>query len=1140
MEKAKVLIIEDELVVARDLADMLGQCGHEVVGIASSGEEAVEKAEATNPDLVLADIKLDGPMDGIEASGLIRSSCDAAIIFLTARTESDLFERAKQTQPHGYLTKPVAPHELLRTVEMALYNSEMERQLRTSESRLRAILDQAFHFIGLMTPEGILIEVNRAALQSYGLSESDVLGMPLWETPWWTHSAEQQQRLRKAIEKAAAGELVPFEAFHSAPDGQIRYVDVSIKPMKDDRGNVTLLVPEGRDITERKNAEAALDAERLRFKTLAENAPFGMVMIGEDGAFQYTNLKFREIFGYDPAEIPCGREWFRKAFPDPAFRHEVIAGWIEDLKRSDFGEQRPRILSATCKDGTEKRVNFRTVQLETGEHLMTCEDITERYLADEALRASEDRLRALSEATFEAIFLSEKGICIGQNLSAENMFGYSTREAVGRRGTDWILPEFRELVRSKMLEGYEEPYEAIAVRKDGTRFHCEIQGRMVHYEGRWVRVTALRDISARKQAEDALKDSEERFRTAFRTSPDSISISRLEDGVYTDINEGFTALTGYAREDVIGKSSLRINIWHDPKGRDRMVEALGRDGYFSNLEAKFRLKDGQIRTGLTSARVIPLDGEPHVLAVTRDIEDWKKTQEALRESRQRLELALTGADLGLWDWNLTTGKAVWSERMVGILGYSQARIEHDLRSWKKQVHPEDWPEVSEMFNRHIEGSLPSFEVQYRNRRVSGGWKWIQARGKIVEWDEEGRPTRMTGTALDITESKTLEDQVLRSQKMEALGTLGGGIAHDVNNLLQIILGQADMLVQRGGMNEKSLKSLQAIRRATQNGAQLVKRILTFSRKAEAQMRPIDLSEEVRRVEELLRRTIPKMIAIEMSLEDDLWKIDADTSQLEQILLNLAVNAKDAMPEGGRLVFETRNAKISKEYCALHPEFSAGRYVMLAVSDTGQGMERAVSDRIFEPFFTTKQPGEGTGLGLSTVFGIVKSHGGHTHCYSEPDVGTTFTIYFPVAEMDLPTEAVDSGEIPAGGTETILLVDDEEAVRTLGAEMLELAGYSVLAAANGREALKVYGGKKEEISLVILDLVMPEMSGRMCLEKLLRMDPDARILIASGYSSNGPTQDALASGATGFISKPFDLKQILLAVRKSLDEPTEKP
>jgi len=1472
VEKAKILIIEDEIIVAHDLADLLSQWEYEVVGTASSGEEAVEMAQVTNPNLVLADIKLEGSMDGIEAAERINENADCAVIYLTARTESDIFERAKESAPYGYITKPVAPQELLRTVEMALYKYEMENRLRKSETRFRAIFDQTFQFIGLMTPEGILLEANRAALDFYGLTESEVIGLPFWETPWWTHSTEQQERLREAIKKAAAGEFVRFEAFHPAPDGALRYVDVSIKPVTDDQGNVSLLIPEGRDITDQKIAqnrladlnlikedlltvsdietklrritdgvvevfdadfariwmtgpgdrcdsgcvhaevtegphvcrnrdrclhlvassgrythtdgqthrrvpfgcykigrvasgeipkfltnevtedpnvhdhdwatslglvsfagyrllssdmepvgvlglfaqhtlsddedilleglanttaqviqtgiaEGALKDSEVRYRQMAENSLMG-VFIQEYGPFSYVNNRLTEMLGYQPEEMigkhilefvhPDDRELvhekkvkrvhgldvpthyeFRALCKDGGFKwleiyaasinyqgRSVIMGNVmditqrkkaeEELRVSDefnrsLVEYSPMAIVSFNKDGIIEYTNpasnrifgvpegqespllgFKIFDLppiaeqpnmlQSFQRLMQGQpiseleiayrspftgrdyvllasatpriassgsvngaitmfmDITESKRAAIAIKDSEQRLTQIINFLPDATFVVDlEGRVVVWNRAIERLTGVKAEDILGKDNYEHALPFYGERrpvlidLVNKRDEGIEGTYAF--VKEEGEMLVSEtppktlklkdlhlwnVAGPLYDEQGEVIgAIESIRDITERKRIEEALAESEERFRTAFQTSPDSININRLDDGVYIDINEGFTTITGYQREEVIGRSSSDINIWHEPKDRERLVEGLRKDGYVRNLETSFCYKDGRVRTGLMSASVVLLDGVPHILSVSRDIEDWKRTLDALRLSEQRLELALTGADLGLWDWNLKTGKAVWSERMEGMLGYAQTGIEPDLRSWKRQVHPEDWPNVSEVLNRHLEGSLPFFEIQYRNQSESGRWKWIQARGKVVEHDDEGNPLRMTGTALDITESKRLQEQLIQAQKMEAVGTLAGGIAHDVNNLLQVMLGQADMLLLRGGMEEKFTRSVEAIRQSARSGADLVKRILAFSREAETEMRPVNLSDEVLRIQRLLRRTIPRMISIEMNLEDRLWMISADPSQLEQVILNLAVNAKDAMPDGGRLVFETRNETLREEYSRLQPEVKPGKYVLMTVFDTGLGIEKEILDRIFEPFFTTKQPGEGTGLGLSMAFGIVKGHGGHISCYSELGLGTTFKIYFPVAEMDLPAAVADTIEMPAGGTETLLLVDDEESLRKLGVEMLELAGYTVLTATNGREALQVYSQRKDQIALVILDLVMPEMGGRQCLEELRRMDPSAKVLIASGYSANGPTKDALDRGAIGFINKPFDLKQILLAVRKSLDASREK-
>jgi two-component system, cell cycle sensor histidine kinase and response regulator CckA len=316
---------------------------------------------------------------------------------------------------------------------------------------------------------------------------------------------------------------------------------------------------------------------------------------------------------------------------------------------------------------------------------------------------------------------------------------------------------------------------------------------------------------------------------------------------------------------------------------------------------------------------------------------------------------------------------------------------------------------------------------------------------------------------------------------------------------------------------------------------LVRRVLTFARKTENEAAPLNLNDKITQTSQLLRRTIPKMIQIELKLSKKPTLIKADPSQIEQIIMNLAVNADHAMPEGGNLTIETQTVNLDKAYCLDHVEAIPGQYILLSVSDTGHGIDRKTMERIFEPFFTTKGPGIGTGLGLSMVYGIVKQHGGHITCYSEPGVGATFRIYFPAIVSEVKSEKPMDLAVPKGGTETILLVDDNESVRDVGREMLIEYGYRVITASNGREALEIYSAERESISLVILDLFMPEMGGKECLRALLRMDPQVRVLLVSGFTQNGEISDALDSGAKGFVRKPVEISKFLEKIRKIIDE-----
>ena len=386
------------------------------------------------------------------------------------------------------------------------------------------------------------------------------------------------------------------------------------------------------------------------------------------------------------------------------------------------------------------------------------------------------------------------------------------------------------------------------------------------------------------------------------------------------------------------------------------------------------------------------------------------------------------------------------------------------------------------------------------------------------------------------EKKQLEAQLLHAQKMEAVGTLAGGVAHDFNNILQAITGYTELLLLKQKSEEPGHKDLQAIKESALRASNLVKQLLVFSRKVENKYEAVQLNEVILEITKMLERTIPRMIKIEMVLENRLALIKADVTQLEQVLMNLGVNARDAMPDGGTITIKTGNAVLDEAFCNAHVGATPGEYVRLVVADTGHGMEKEILNHIFEPFFTTKQRDKGTGLGLATLYGIIKSHGGFIYCSSKPAQGTTFDLYFPVLKTEVRTEAPQEAEISnlPCGQETVLLVDDEEIILDLGREILESHGYTALMATSGEEALKVYEAHRNQIDLVILDVSMPGMGGYKCLEELLKINPKIKTIISSGYSATGKVKAALQTGASGFIGKPYMIAEILHKVREILD------
>jgi len=409
-------------------------------------------------------------------------------------------------------------------------------------------------------------------------------------------------------------------------------------------------------------------------------------------------------------------------------------------------------------------------------------------------------------------------------------------------------------------------------------------------------------------------------------------------------------------------------------------------------------------------------------------------------------------------------------------------------------------------------------------------QWFVAPGHETDYG------RVFLSFLDVTETRALEAQLLQAQKMESIGTLAGGIAHDFNNIMQAISGYTQLLMWDRGPDDPDIDNLRAIEKAAERASKLTRQLLTFSRKVPSTLKPVNLNAEIEGMSKILERTIPKMIRIERRLASDLHMVNADRSQIEQILMNLSINASNAMPDGGHLVFETCNVDLDHAYGLAHLEASVGPHVLLSISDTGCGMDAETRRRIFEPFYTTQEVGQGSGLGLSMVYGMIKNHNGHIVCDSEPGQGACFKLYFPVIHPvpSMPTAEATVKPAHPSGSETILVVDDETMILDLAETILSRFGYKVIRAENGEQALTVMADQTGQIDLVILDLNMPGMGGHSCLEALAARYPGLPVLLASGYSPNGSVRDTLASGAAGFIGKPYQLKEMLKVVRHIID------
>ena len=649
-------------------------------------------------------------------------------------------------------------------------------------------------------------------------------------------------------------------------------------------------------------------------------------------------------------------------------------------------------------------------------------------------------------------------------------------------------------------------------------------------------VGVMHDITDRKVAEDDLRETQAILQVAMDQSQAGIAIADAPDGKLRYVNNAGLGIRGEDRETIVDSVGIDqyVGTWQllDLDGTPLKSDdvPLARAIMYGETNTReFMIRNPSNENRIVWANAAPVrDDTGQIKAgvvVFLDITERKMMEDALKnsEARYRQLAEVTFEGIAFHDHGVLLQA---NDQYFQIFGYEPNEL-LGTQATEKTLSHESLKTVRERIAQRSTETYVAVGL-----RKDGTTFPIEIRVRIREVD--GKEVRCAAIR-DISRLKNLETQLVQAQKMEAVGTLTGGVAHDFNNLLQAITGYTELLMMGKEQGNPELDDLQTIYDSTQRGADLVKSLMLFSRKAQPELRPVNLNHEIVQVQQILSRTIPKTIEIVLRLSGKLETIQADPSQIGQVLMNLGVNARDAMPDGGTLTIETTNVHLDKDYCAVQPEVKPGPYVLLNVSDTGHGMDRDTVEHIFDPFFTTKEVGKGTGLGLATVYGIVKEHKGHITCYSEPGQGTIFKIYLPAIQTETTSEH-QKDDIPIqGGTETILLVEDEESLRLMGSKHLNQYGYHVITASNGREALDIYQKEGKSISLIVLDMIMPVMVGRKCLEEILGVNPNAKVIIASGASEEGSTNAVQVKGAKGSIRKPYDIRQLLLLIREVLDK-----
>jgi two-component system, cell cycle sensor histidine kinase and response regulator CckA len=699
----------------------------------------------------------------------------------------------------------------------------------------------------------------------------------------------------------------------------------------------------------------------------------------------------------------------------------------------------------------------------------------------------------------------------------------------------WDIPRLRELLEKILPEN--NPFDDYEVEHD----FATIGRRIMLLNARQIErgmgkeriiLLAIEDITERVQSEIMLRDSEEQYRRIFETADDGILLLEKSKLKIRHANPAIMAMLGYSNEELIGNDMKDIGFPDDIGAFQKIMQALKKDGIVNYTDVEVNNKAGQV----IDVDIYMVDRAKLVQCNIRDISDRKRAEEALKESEQRFR---TVAKYNYhWEsWVGPDGKYIYvSPSCERITGYLAEEFMKDPELFTRIVHPDDRETVSMHMKSYVdtegtEGNHIDFRIITRGDAI----RWISHYCQLV-YDEEGNRLGVRASNRDFTERAKLREQLTQSQKMEGIGRLAGGVAHDFNNLLTTIIGYTEIMLTQVDQEGPLRSGMEEIKKASDRAADLTRQLLAFSRKQMMHPVVLNLNYPLAEMDKMLRRLIGEDIDLITVLEPELWKVKFDPGQMDQVVMNLAVNAKDAMPEGGKLTIETANVFLDEAYVRRHGiELKPGPFVVLAVSDTGFGMDGETQSHVFEPFFTTKEKGKGTGLGLSTVYGIVKQSGGFIWVYSEPGQGTTFKIYLPKSEAEeafAEEEQIQPQHLEGSGT--ILLAEDDDSARKLIRSVLQDYGYRVLEAQDGEEALRLFEQHEGPIHLLLTDVVMPGMNGRELAESLQPLQPKMKVLYMSGYTDNAVVQHGVLEPGMSFIQKPFTPKDLASEVRKVLD------
>jgi PAS domain S-box-containing protein len=918
------------------------------------------------------------------------------------------------------------------------------------------------------------------------------------------------------------GNAVYAESFvQSAFDGRGAYLWGKASPLYDKRGKVIGVIESIRDVTERKQTEDL-------YKTLVNDLQIGLYILLE-GKIVFANQHIPRYSGYSMEEL-LGSEIIPYVHPDDRALVRKKAAQVLKGERSKPYEFRFIDKSGEVKwlMETVSSISHRGQSAVLGNTM----DITELKEVKKEVERMKSLEASILSSVPHALFGVENRQIFFVNQSMETVFGWRPDELIGKKTrilfrNDEDYQEFGRIVYSE-LEDHDRfirECEMPFIRKDGREIFCRLSVSRIgdRLEGTKRVVSTFEDITLSKLAKEVLRQSEERYRAIVEEQVELVSRWR-PDKTLTFVNDAYCQFYGKTREELLGKP-YDSNLPEDDLQRMKEhITQLSPQNPVASIEHRVYARNGAIRWTQWSDRVIP-DREGNIAeiqSVGRDITEQKRIQEEYQIKDNAIKSSITPIIITDLDSKLTYANDafldLWGfETIDDVIGTQVCDYLLDSSATDRAIEhlgkDEGW--VGELVARKKDGT--TFDAQVTTSVVRG---------------HNNTPIALMASFVDMTEKKQSDEAIRQLQKMEAIGTLAGGIAHDFNNILMGIQGHNTLMLLDVDTTHPFYDHLKRQETIVASGARLSRQLLGFARGGKYEVALVDLNDIIIKSLEMFGRT-KKEISIEYDLHPDIWKVEADQGQIEQVLLNLFVNAWQAMPGGGQINVETGNEVLSGDF-QTSLRVKHGKYVRISVTDTGIGMDEETRQRIFEPFFTTKERAHGTGLGLASVYGIVKNHGGFITVESEKGKGSTFTIYLPALLGELKRDNEDKEQKIARGTETVLIIDDEEMILDIGVTLLEELGYTVLKASDGREALALFEENREKIDLVILDMIMPGMGGREVFERLKDIKRDVKVLLSSGYSNNGEASELMNKGCDGFIQKPFSIANFSGIIREILD------